>query len=155
MTLKELAIELSNIRHANIPEHARPRMKFSDTTANELTSSILAYFHLAKARGVKCRAWRQPSEGRYLPEKWETNSVGHRIQTAKGIFIPRDKNAKGAGDILAICSGKFLSIEVKIGKDRQSDIQSEFQSDIEDSGGKYFIVRNWDSFVLQVKPWIK
>lgn len=155
MTLKELATGIANIRHANIPEHARPKMKFSDATANDLTTAILAYFSLAKLKGYKCRAWRQPSEGRYLPEKWETNVVGQRIQTSKGIFIPRDKNAKGAGDILAIVSGKFISLEIKIGKDRQSEVQGEFEMDITDAGGLYFIVRNWDSFILQVQPWIR
>jgi hypothetical protein len=40
-----------------------------------------------------------------------------------------------------------VKIEVKIGKDRQSEAQKKYQEDIERAGGVYLIARDFDSFV--------
>lgn len=149
MTLKDLATIISKHDYANIPEHCRPKKMFSDKTANDLTKAILAYF---KYRNVK--AWRQASEGRFIQPEHVHNLIGQRITVAKGRFIPRGKASKGIGDIVAVVNGLFTTWEVKIGKDRQREDQHKFQKDIEASGGKYFLVKTWDDFYLQVaKLW--
>jgi hypothetical protein len=40
-----------------------------------------------------------------------------------------------------------VKIEVKIGKDRQSDAQKRYQENIEKAGGTYYIAKNFDDFV--------
>jgi hypothetical protein len=40
-----------------------------------------------------------------------------------------------------------VKIEVKVGKDRQSDAQKRYQESIERAGGVYLIARDFDSFV--------
>jgi len=150
MTLKELAQALVNKKYSHIPEHARPVVKYRDGTANELTKAILAYFEL---RGWK--AFRQASEGRYLPEQKVKNVLGQQVTVKKGMYIPRSRGAKGSGDISGALPphGTRIEIEIKIGKDRQSDVQKEFQAEIEAMGAIYMIVRTWQDFIFQISKY--
>jgi len=150
MTLREFSEYYNMTKYADIPVHARPNRKFSDNSANELTKSILAYFEMV---GVK--AWRESSDGRYLPAPEVKNIMGRTVTLGRGKYIPRSKGAKGMGDISAVIDGLFTSWEVKFGKDRQSDVQKETQKEIENSGGKYYIVKTWEDFIFQVEPLIK
>lgn len=149
MTLKDLIEAVhqeSKKQYPNMPEHALPKKKFSDKNANGLTQCILKFFEL---KGIK--AWRQQSGGRFIREQRVTNVIGQSITTQKGRFIPQGKaGGKGAGDISAIISGKFVSIEVKIGKDRQSEDQKTFQKELENSGGVYFVTKTWNDFYFQI-----
>lgn len=94
--------------------------------ANNLTQEILRYLFSRGAFG------------------WRSNSVG--------IFDPvrriyRTAPKKGVSDILACYKGKFIAIEVKIGKDRLSPEQEGFLKSIEYTGGITFIAKDLDSFV--------
>lgn len=151
MTLRELSTAIVNKKQAKIPEHCRSYKRLSDGSANDLTTAILAYFDL---KGVK--AWRQKSEGRYLRPEYQHNVLGHRIETSKGKFIPGSKASKGIGDIAAILprSGKFLSVEVKFGKDRQSEDQIAFQKSVEESGAIYLLAKNWDGFIVEISKYL-
>ena len=40
-----------------------------------------------------------------------------------------------------------MKIEVKIGKDRQSEAQRQYQAAIEQAGGLYYIARDFTTFV--------
>lgn len=145
MTLKELSKAIIDKKYSAIPEHARPSVKLSDSSANELTKSIIAFFNY---KGIM--AWRQSSEGRYIKGKEYTDWMG-RKKEEKGQYIPRAHGAKGSADITATLPplGKRLEIEVKFGKDRQSPDQKKFQDQIEAMGGIYIIVRTWDDFIKQ------
>lgn len=125
--LAALALEHNRQRYPNVPEHARPKPKYSDRTANGLTRCIIDYL-----RFNGHYATRIQSQGQYSPklDKW-----------VKG------KTTKGTADIHAIAHGRHLSIEVKIGRDRQSDHQKEAQRQIENAGGMYFVARDFQSFV--------
>lgn len=149
MTLRQLASSYTDMKYkdSTVPQYGRPSHHFSDKSANDLTKAILAFFEIKHIK-----AWRQASEGRFLPGTTTTNVIGQRI-TQKGKFIPRSGGAVGIGDISAICKGGlFVSIEIKYGKDKQSDKQKDFQKEIEDSGGKYIIVRTWDGFIHDITP---
>ncbi len=145
MTLKEFTTAYYDKRYksSTVPAHAQPRKPFHENSANELTKTVLAYFEF---KGIK--AWRQASEGRFIRGKEYTDWAG-RPREEKGTFIPRSKAAKGIGDICAL-TPRFTSIEIKYGKDRQSDDQKKFQKEIENSGGIYMIVRTWEDFYLQI-----
>lgn len=147
MTLREFSDLYNNTKYGHIPVHARPNRQFKENSANELTKSILFWFEF---HGIK--AWREASEGRYLPPKTVKNVMGKTVILGSGTFIPRSKGAKGLGDVSAVISGLYTSWEIKYGKDRQSEVQKETQKEIELSGGKYFIVKDWSSFMFQVKP---
>ncbi len=154
MTLKEFSQLYYDKMYegSKVPLHAQLRKQFRDGSANELTNAILAYF---KFKGIV--AARQASEGRYLQEKKVTNVIGQTITVERGRYIPRDKKAKGSGDITVTLPpyGRRLDIEVKYGKDRQSDVQKAFQTSLESMGGLYIIVKTWQDFYDQINKLIK
>lgn len=150
MTLKELSAAYNNrsdSRYPHVPTYAKTQKQFSDGSTNELRDAILAYFDI---KGIK--AWPVATEGRYIAEKWEANVIGQKVQTQKGMYIPRSKKAVGVGDIAVVLppNGQYLSIEQKRGSDRQREGQSEFQREIEAMGALYIIVKTWEDFMDQI-----
>lgn len=142
MTLKQLAdaiYERERSLRPNIPSYAIPRKTFNDRTANGLTKAIKAYFDY---KGIFCQ--RTGNEGRYRPGDSVVDVVG-RTRLMKGTWLPGLNN--GQGDLTAIVGGKYVSIEVKIGKDYQSDKQKEFEAQIKAAGGEYYIVKSWNNFL--------
>lgn len=75
-----------------------------------------------------------------------------RIQS-QGQYIPKlnrfvkSKVRKGIGDIIACIDGKFVMIEVKYGKDRQSVEQKQVEKDVKKSGGQYWIIKTAEMFI--------
>lgn len=152
MNLKDLSNAVHEKKYAgsSVPEHARPKKVFSDKSANDLTQAIIAYFEL-----IGWMAHRQASEGRYIPGKEYTNVMNQRKQM-KGTWIPRSKAAKGSGDIRVVGpKGITIEIEVKYGKDRQSEDQKEYQKKLEAMGGIYIIAKTWEGFFLQFSKYTK
>jgi hypothetical protein len=49
----------------------------------------------------------------------------------------------------------MVAIEVKIGKDRQSEAQKNYQAMIEKAGGIYWIVKSFDDFYEKYTSIIK
>lgn len=95
-------------------------------TANALTGHILEYLAL---RGVM--AWRNNTGSYAVPASRE-----HRRR-----FIRY--GAEGSGDILgALPGGRFLSIEVKVGRDRLRDSQREWMERVNVSGGLAIVARS-------------
>jgi hypothetical protein len=61
-----------------------------------------------------------------------------------GIGYIRSEN-KGLSDIEGIVNGKFLSLELKIGKDQIRESQLKRKREIENDGGIYYLCK-WESF---------
>lgn len=146
MTLKDLSQAISEKKYGSIPAHARPVRLYSEKNANELTKAILAYLEF---KGVK--AWRQVSEGRFIQGREYHSELTGRTHREKGRYIPRSKAAKGIGDIAAVVKGKFVSIEVKFGKDRMRPEQHKFAEELKESGGIYFVVKTWEDFIREIR----
>ena len=122
--LQELRFAKTKAEHPNFPYPVKK--KYSDTTANALTAAVVDFINLSG--GI---ATRISSEGRYLP--------------SKGIRIPSNTK-KGVADVHAVYKGLHLSIEIKIGKDKQSPAQVEMQNRVEAAGGHYYIAKDFQSF---------
>jgi hypothetical protein len=114
-------------------------LSFTGTPANKLTKQILKYIQLLGGRAERVR-----SEGRYIEGGSYTDVLGHKNQM-KGKYIV-STSRKGTADITSLCKGKSISIEVKIGKDRQSDAQKQYEQDTINAGGYYIIARTFDQF---------
>lgn len=74
---------------------------------------------------------------------WRQNSSGSFYAGEDGSrqFRKPPKYAKnGVPDIIVIKDGKFIGLEVKTPKGRQSDAQKEFERDVTAAGGCYNIV---------------
>ena len=53
---------------------------------------------------------------------------------------------KGTADISATIKSLSVKIEVKIGNDRQSEEQKQYEQSIKNAGGYYFIAKDFESF---------
>lgn len=127
--------------NSSMPDYAIPKPKYTDNSANALTKSIIAWIEL---NGYQ--AERINNTGRYVDNKKTVkNIMGQSITIGSGQYIP-GTGTKGTADISATIKGKSIKIEVKFGKDRQSEAQKEYQATIERSGGVYFIAKTFDDF---------
>jgi hypothetical protein len=117
------------------------RTKFTDKTANSLTKAIVKWINL---NGYQ--AERISTSGRWVDNsKVVTDVLGNQKKIGSGKYI-KGSGTKGSADISATIKGKSIKIEVKIGKDKQSESQIEYQKAIERAGGIYFIAKDFTSF---------
>lgn len=124
--LERLANEAARIRYPNHPDYAFAPRKFRDDTANSLTSCIVKY--ITFKNGFASRI---------------SNQGTYNCKLRK--YIP-STSRKGLPDIMATYQGKSLHIEVKIGRDKQSEAQIKIESEVTRSGGLYYLARNFTDF---------
>ncbi|OZI09335.1 hypothetical protein BWI93_04555 [Siphonobacter sp. BAB-5385] len=139
--LHDLALHSKRANHPTFPEKLIPKPKFSDKTANGLTKCIVAFIRL---QGFQ--AERVSVEGRVLDgRKTFQDAVGYRrtIGTVKRI---RSSAQVGSADVSAIINGRSVKIEVKVGNDRQSQAQKEYQRQVEAAGGIYLLISSFQQF---------
>lgn len=58
----------------------------------------------------------------------------------------KSATARGTADIHACIDGKHVSIEIKIGDDRQSDAQKQCEKQVREAGGIYLLVGEFGEF---------
>jgi len=148
MTLKELSLlklEHDALKYPNMPVKYIPLFKYTDKTANGLTRCIIDYLTL---QGYQ--AERISTTGRMVDNtKTFTNVLGITKQIGSKKWI-KGSGTKGSADISATIKGKSVKIEVKIGKDRQSEHQKKYQESIEKSGGIYLIATSFEQFINNI-----
>ena len=98
--------------------------------ASTLTNKIIN--HIYSSGGY---AFRASSTGIY-----DSKMGGYRTAPKKGV-----------SDILAVFKGKFIAIEIKIGKDHLSEEQIGFIKNILHVGGIAFIAKDFEDFLSQWK----
>ena len=129
--LQHLAAEDNRKRHPNFPDSYRPKKSYKTSTANGLTKAVVDFLNFSGHW-----ASRINNQGTWVKDKWSKGGGYYRPST----------QAKGIADIDSLIKGRKVAIEIKIGKDRQSDAQKEFQAKIERAGGHYWIVKDFDQF---------
>lgn len=139
--LKELKLKQIKRDYPSIPDHAVKQPKYSDKTANGLTSCIIDFLKLSG-----CQAERINTMGRPIDSRKQVTDVIGKTKTIGSMTWGKSTATKGSADISATIKGRSVKIEVKIGKDRQSDFQKKYQADIEQSGGIYFIAKDFETF---------
>lgn len=139
--LKELALQSNRIKYPSFPDHLRPAPKYSDKTANGLTKCIIDWVTFNGGQ-----AERITSSGRVIDNRITyENVLNQRVTIGSTKYIP-GTSTKGTADISAIIAGRSVKIEVKIGKDRQSEAQIKYQQSVERAGGVYIIAKTFDEF---------
>jgi len=98
---------------------------------SDIQQTILDYFSYAKVFH-----YRQNSGGGY--------KSGDR-------FIPRFASVSGLPDIVCIIRGKYIGIEVKTAKGKQSESQTDFQKELESAGGTYILARSLDEVIEKLE----
>lgn len=82
---------------------------------------------LLACSGPDCLLWRHPTGG---------------ARTDRGAYVTY--GLVGSADIVGVCRGRGVAIEVKAGRDRQRPEQIAFQRAWERAGGLYIIARSID-----------
>lgn len=128
----------------SMPPGYVPKDKFTDKTANGLTKAIITWVNLNGGF-----AERINTTGRMLDNtKIVKDALGFSRKIGSTKWI-KGTGTNGSADISATVNGKSWKIEVKIGKDRQSEAQKEYQERTEKSGGIYTIAKTFDEFYGQ------
>lgn len=145
--VKDSLKQLSDLQHAyacsrtKLPPDYVVRTKYNDSTANGLTKCVTDYINL-----IGGQAERISNTGRYIDDsKIVTDVLGNRKKIGSGKYI-KGQGTNGTADISATFNGKSIKIEIKM-KDKQSEVQKEYQQAIERAGGIYFICHNFDEFL--------
>ena len=126
--LERMADAEARRRHPTMP-YLAPR-KFRDDSANSLTTCIVKYIELRG--GFASRVSNQGTFSRKLNK-----------------YIPSTAK-RGLPDIIATYQGLSLHVEVKAGRDRQSEHQKAVEFAVNGAGGRYFVAHNFTEF----KQWI-
>jgi len=141
--LNALMMEQLKQKYPNMPEAYIPKTEWNDNSANALTKCVIAWIQFMGGQ-----AERISSQGQYRE--------GAKIQVGSGIMAHTKQlpgkwtpgqSTKGTADISATIRGRSVKIEIKQ-KDKQSEAQKQYQEAIENAGGVYIIVRNFDDFVI-------
>jgi hypothetical protein len=114
----------------------QPLVSKSVTDTNGITKLIVDYLrYVYGSKSIR----RISSEG-----KWR-----------QGIGYIRSEN-KGLSDIEGICNGKFLSLELKIGKDTIRESQLKRKREIENDGGIYYLCKwiDFETFQTEIQKLI-
>lgn len=119
-------IDQLKANYPNVPEHALPTTRKKRTPANELTYLIIKY-----VQSLGGQAYRINSGGTFDPRLKK-----FRYSNMK----------KGLADIQAIIKGRFIAIEIKIGKDRLSVHQKARRDEIIASGGFFIVAKDFETF---------
>lgn len=117
-------------RQSSIPVQCRFKKAFRDDTANGLAGCIEAW---ANVHGAFFQ--RQNSQGQY----------DSRLKMWR-----KSGTTKGIADVQVTFKGKTYNLEIKIGKDRQSEVQKAIERKIKAAGGHYAIIRCYDDFLRQI-----
>jgi hypothetical protein len=139
------ALKLANDieRHPSFPEAYFVKKKWDDKTANGLTKAITSFIQF----------------NGYQAERINTMGVARENKRTDGKVIgvtwTKGTSTAGSADISATIRGRSVKIEVKVGKDRQSDAQKRYQESIERAGGVYIIARDFDTFVEWFDEFVK
>ena len=138
--LKNLKIEEHKKKFPSIPEYAIPKPKYSDTTANGLTKCIIDFVNMKGYLAERTNTMGRVIDGR----KTYTDAIGQKKTIGSMKYIP-STGMVGSSDIKVYINGKIIAVEVKM-KDKQSEAQKQYQLRIEQAGGQYWIVRNFEEF---------
>lgn len=117
-------------RASSIPVQCRFKKSFRDDTANGLAGCVEAW---AKIHGAFYQ--RQNSQGQY----------DSRLKMWR-----KSGTTKGIADVQVTFKGKTYNFEIKVGRDRQSEIQKEVEQRIKAAGGHYAIIHCYDDFLQQI-----
>ena len=141
--LENIADKSAREKYPMIPVECLALRKYSDKTANGLTKCIIDCL-----RFDGCQAERISTTGRIVNNQRVTTDIIGRTQLVgqAAKWIP-GTGTKGSADISATIRGRSVKIEVKIGRDRQSNYQKQYQLSIERAGGIYIIARTFEQFL--------
>ena len=146
--LIELKHKIECQKYPSMPPDYIPLTKFTDKTANGLTKCVIAWINLNGGQ-----AERINTMGRMLDKTKVVSDTFGNKRTIGSVEWQKGTGTKGSADISATIQGRSVKIEVKM-KDKQSIDQIKYQNDIENAGGQYWLVHNFDEFMFHYECFI-
>ena len=140
--LKQLHLNYNSLKYPSVPDYARFKPKYTDKTANGLTKCIKDFIEFKGGQ-----AERINNTGRQIDNRTSVTDVMGNVRTIGSVMWIKGTGKNGTADISATIQGRSVKIEVKIGRDKQSQTQKEYQQQVEKSGGLYFIAKDFESFL--------
>jgi hypothetical protein len=144
LLLTQLALTALKERYPSFPEHAIPIPKYSDATANGLTKCVIDFLNYSGHQ-----AERISSMGRMIDKRKDSIDVMGNKRIIGSMQYIKGTSTNGTADISSIINGKSVKIEIKIGADKQSKAQKDYQRATEKAGGIYLITKSFDEFMVQ------
>jgi hypothetical protein len=141
--LQALELEQLKEKYPNMKESYIPKTDWKDNSANSLTKCVIAWIQFMGGQAERISSQGQYREGKKI--QVGTGSIAYTKQLP-GKWTP-GQSTKGTADISATIKGRSVKIEIKYGRDVQSEVQKQYQASIERAGGVYIIVRSFDEFV--------
>jgi hypothetical protein len=148
--LNALMMEQLKQKYPNMPEAYIPKTDWTDNSANALTKCVIAWIQFMGGQAERISSQGQYREGAKIPVG--SGIMAHTKQLP-GKWTP-GQSTKGTADISATIRGRSVKIEIKQ-KDKQSEAQKQYQQAIENAGGVYIIVRDFDTFMVWYDNFIK
>jgi len=151
--LRELKLNASIKDHPNVPRYAISLPKYTDTTANGLTKCVIEFLMLSGHFAERVNTMGTARDNR----KVVTDVLG-RKKTIGSIVWTKTNAVKGSADVHSEINvninGQKIPIsvkwEIKIGKDRQSQDQKNYESKVTN----YFIIKSFDDFYKKYTEFI-
>ena len=140
--VQDLYLQESKMKYPNLPDHARVMNIPTDGSANGLTKLVIKWIELHGGQAERINTMGRMVDKR----KIVTDVLGRKGMIGSMSYIPTT-GTKGSADVSAVVHGRSYKIEIKYGKDRQSDAQKAYEQSITSAGGVYLIVRTMDQFV--------
>ena len=155
--LKEALLKSERAKHPGYPEHlTMPIKAYKITTANGLTNAIKDFIKAHGFQAERVNTMGIPKDNR----KIITDVMGFQRMIGSIDYRPSGSTT-GSADIHASIPIKgsngfavSVKIEIKIGRDKQSEAQLKYADQVRAAGGIYIVVHNleeffnwWDNFV--------
>ena len=171
-TLKQFIdyVHFVDCLNSTAPPHTITKQKYSLTKRKAIQKRITEL--QTDERGVPFEVIKQPLVTKsvidtngitklivdYLRYVYGSNSIRRISSEGKyrvGIGYIRSEN-KGLSDAEGLVNGKFLSLELKIGKDKQRNSQKERQIEVENDGGIYYLCKwiDFETFQTEIQKLI-
>lgn len=152
--LNELYFENQKKKYPSFPPAYIPEPKYTEKGANALTKCVIDWINFSGAQAERISTTGRPIDNTEI----STDVIGRQRTIGSVTWIP-GTGTKGSADISASIKPKTeegnlnsawavsVKIEIKYGKDKQSDHQKKYEDQVTQAGGIYLIVRNFDEFV--------
>ncbi len=139
--LESLANAEDRRRHPSIDPRYLAPFTYKDNSANGTTKCIIDFIRLMGGQAERISTTGRVIDGR----KRVVDVTGRTREIGTVKWIP-SSGTRGSADISAVIRGRAVKIEVKHGRDRQSDDQRAYQQAVEKAGGTYLICHSFADF---------
>jgi hypothetical protein len=140
--LEAMANDAARAKNPNTPPEWLAPRKYSDNSANNSTRCIIDFLNFSG-----WQAERINNTGRQIDTRQTFTDVTGRSRTIGSSKWIKGTGTNGTADISATIKGRSVKIEVKYGRDVQSEAQRAYQYHIEQSGGLYLIASSFEQFL--------